>query len=114
MLAEPHRVESRGLGALALRDRRLEVAAALERAQTEGRSVASVHLRHLNPLPPDLGHILREYRKVLVPEINSGQLVRVLRAEYLVDAVGFNRVRGLPLASEEIYEAIVQLIGSKP
>ena len=89
------------------------ITAAVERAQTEGKSVASVHLRHLNPLPPDLGHILREYRKVLVPEINSGQLVRVLRAEYLVDAVGFNRVRGLPLASEEIYEAIVQLIGSK-
>ena len=63
---------------------------------------------------PDLGHILREYRKVMVPEINSGQLVRVLRAEYLVDAVGFNRVRGLPLASEEIVEAIHQLIGSTP
>src|SRR5438094_974062 len=89
------------------------ITAAVERAQTEGRSVASVHLRHLNPLPPDLGHILREYRKVLVPEINSGQLVRVLRAEYLVDAVGFNRVRGLPLASEEILEDINQLLGSK-
>ena len=88
------------------------ITAAVERAQAAGRSVASVHLRHLNPLPPDLGHILREYRKVLVPEINSGQLVRVLRAEYLVDAVGFNRVRGLPLASEEIFEAINQLIGS--
>ena len=90
------------------------ITAAVEQAQTAGKSVASVHLRHLNPLPPDLGHILREYRKVLVPEINSGQLVRVLRAEYLVDAVGFNRVRGLPLASEEIYEAIIQLLGSKP
>jgi 2-oxoglutarate/2-oxoacid ferredoxin oxidoreductase subunit alpha len=90
------------------------ITAAVEQAQAAGKSVASVHLRHLNPLPPDLGHILREYRKVLVPEINSGQLVRVLRAEYLVDAVGFNRVRGLPLASEEIYEAIIQLLGSKP
>ena len=50
---------------------------------------------------------------MLVPEINSGQLVRVLRAEYLVDAVGFNRVRGLPLASEDIYEAVTQLIGSQ-
>ena len=88
------------------------ITAAVERAQTEGKSVASVHLRHLNPLPPDLGHILREYRRVLVPEINSGQLVRVLRAEYLVDAVGFNRVRGLPLASDEIYDAIIQLLGS--
>jgi len=90
------------------------ITAAVERAQAAGHSVASIHLRHLNPLPPDLGHILREYRKVLVPEINSGQLVRVLRAEYLVDAVGFNRVRGLPLASEELLEAIHQLIGSTP
>src|SRR5256886_1469341 len=88
------------------------ITAAVERAQTEGRTVASIHLRYMNPLPPDLGHILREYRRVLVPEINSGQLVRVLRAEYLVDAVGFNRMRGLPLASEEILEAINQLVGS--
>jgi 2-oxoglutarate ferredoxin oxidoreductase subunit alpha len=86
------------------------ITAAVERAQMEGKAVAAVHLRHLNPLPPDLGHILREYRKVLVPEINTGQLVRVLRAEYLVDAVGFNRVRGLPLATEDIYEAIIQLV----
>ena len=89
------------------------ITAAVERAQADGKSVASIHLRHMNPLPPDLGHILREYRKVLVPEINSGQLVRVLRAEYLVDAVGFNRVRGLPLPSEEIYDAINQLLGSQ-
>jgi 2-oxoglutarate ferredoxin oxidoreductase subunit alpha len=89
------------------------ITAAVERAQAAGKSVASIHLRHLNPLPPDLGHILREYRKVLVPEINSGQLVRVLRAEYLVDAVGFNRVRGLPLASEDILDAINQLSGSQ-
>lgn len=90
------------------------ITAAVERAQAEGRAVASIHLRYLNPLPPDLGHLLREYRRVLVPEINSGQLVRVLRAEYLVDAVGFNRVRGLPLSSDEIYEAIGQLTGSEP
>jgi 2-oxoglutarate ferredoxin oxidoreductase subunit alpha len=89
------------------------ITAAVERAQAEGRSVASVHLRYLNPLPPDLGHLLREYRRVLVPEINSGQLVRVLRAEYLVDAVAFNRVRGLPLSSDEIHEAIVQLTESE-
>src|SRR5262252_94530 len=89
------------------------ITAAVEEAQIEGKSVASVHLRHLNPLPPDLGQILRQYRRVLVPEINSGQLVRVLRAEYLVDAVGFNRVRGMPLASQEILEAINQLLEAK-
>ena len=77
------------------------ITAAVEEAQAAGQSVASVHLRHLSPLPPDLGQILRQYRRVLVPEINSGQLVRVLRAEYLVDAVGFNRVRGVPLATQE-------------
>jgi len=86
------------------------ITAAAEEAQAAGHAVASVHLRHLNPLPPDLGQILRQYRRVLVPEINSGQLVRVLRAEYLVDAVGFNRVRGVPLATQEIVDAINQLI----
>jgi 2-oxoglutarate/2-oxoacid ferredoxin oxidoreductase subunit alpha len=89
------------------------ITAAVEEAQMEGKAVASVHVRHLNPLPPDLGQILRQYRRVLVPEINSGQLVRVLRAEYLVDAVGFNRVRGMPLASQEILEAINQLLEAK-
>jgi 2-oxoglutarate ferredoxin oxidoreductase subunit alpha len=89
------------------------ITAAVEEAQMEGKAVASIHVRHLNPLPPDLGQILRQYRRVLVPEINSGQLVRVLRAEYLVDAVGFNRVRGMPLASQEILEAINQLLEAK-
>jgi 2-oxoglutarate ferredoxin oxidoreductase subunit alpha len=85
------------------------ITAAVERAQADGLAVASVHLRHLNPLPVDLGGILKQFRRVLVPEINSGQLLKVLRAEYLVDAVGFNKVRGLPLMSEEIHQAIVDL-----
>ncbi len=86
------------------------ITAAVEEAQAAGTSIASIHLRHLCPLPPDLGQILRQYRRVLVPEINSGQLVRVLRAEYLVDAVGFNRVRGVPLNTQEILDAINQLV----
>jgi 2-oxoglutarate ferredoxin oxidoreductase subunit alpha len=89
------------------------ITAAVEEAQLAGHQVASVHLRHLNPLPPDLGQVLRQYRRVLVPEINSGQLVRVLRAEYLVDAVGFNRVRGVPLATQEILDAVTQLVGDR-
>jgi 2-oxoglutarate ferredoxin oxidoreductase subunit alpha len=89
------------------------ITAAVEEAQQEGQAVASIHLRHLSPLPPDLGQILRQYRRVLVPEINSGQLVRVLRAEYLVDAVGFNRVRGLPLATQDIRDAITQILDDK-
>jgi 2-oxoglutarate/2-oxoacid ferredoxin oxidoreductase subunit alpha len=86
------------------------ITAAVEDAQAEGHTVASVHLRYLNPLPPDLGQILHQYQRVLVPEINSGQLVRVLRAEYLIDAVGFNRVRGVPLSTQEIHEAINQML----
>lgn len=89
------------------------ITAAVEEAQQEGKAVASIHLRHLNPLPPDLGQILRQYERVLVPEINSGQLVRILRAEYLVDAVGFNRVRGLPLSTQEVRETIDQLLQEK-
>ncbi len=89
------------------------ITAAVEEAQLEGKGVAAVHLRHLNPLPPDLGQILSQYRRVLVPEINSGQLVRVLRAEYLVDAVGFDRVSGMPLASQDILEAINQILEAK-
>jgi 2-oxoglutarate ferredoxin oxidoreductase subunit alpha len=89
------------------------ITAAVEEAQQEGKPVASLHLRYLHPLPPDLGQLLRQYRRVLVPEINSGQLVRVLRAEYLVDAVGFNRVRGLPLQTQEVKEAIDQLLEEK-
>jgi 2-oxoglutarate ferredoxin oxidoreductase subunit alpha len=89
------------------------ITAAVEEVQQGGKAVASVHLRHLNPLPPDLGQILTQYGRILVPEINSGQLVRILRAEYLVDAVGFNRVRGLPLSTEELREAIEQLLKEK-
>jgi 2-oxoglutarate ferredoxin oxidoreductase subunit alpha len=89
------------------------ITAAVEEAQQEGKAVASIHLRYLNPLPPDLGQILRQYRRVLVPEMNSGQLVRVLRAEYLVDAVGFNRVTGLPLPTRGVREAIDQLLEEK-
>ncbi len=89
------------------------ITAAVEEAQHEGKPLASLHLRCLNPLPPDLGQILRQYRRVLVPEINSGQLVRILRAEYLVDAVGFNRVRGLPLLTQEVREAIDQTLEDK-
>jgi len=70
--------------------------------QAEGHAVAQLHLRHLNPLPPDLATILTHYDRVLVPEINLGQLVRVLRAEFLVDAIGFNKIQGRPFKVSEI------------
>jgi 2-oxoglutarate/2-oxoacid ferredoxin oxidoreductase subunit alpha len=64
--------------------------------------VAHAHLRHLNPMPVNTGDVLRSYRRVLVPEINLGQLVMLLRARFLIDAVGYNRVRGKPFRIAEI------------
>ena len=74
--------------------------------------VAQVHLRHLNPFPKDLGEILKRYDAVMVPEMNLGQLSMLIRAKYLVDVVGYNHVRGLPLKAAELAEAITDLIST--
>ncbi|WP_425454075.1 2-oxoacid:acceptor oxidoreductase subunit alpha [Nocardioides immobilis] len=87
------------------------IGAACRRVRRAGYHVAQTHLRHLNPFPADLGEILKRYDKVLVPEMNLGQLSKMLRAEYLVDAIGYNHVRGLPLKAAELAEAIGQLVG---
>ena len=79
----------------------------------DGLEVAQVHLRHLNPFPSDLGDVLRRYDTVLVPEMNLGQLALLLRAKYLVDVVGYNQVRGLPLRAQELAEAITGLVTSQ-
>jgi 2-oxoglutarate ferredoxin oxidoreductase subunit alpha len=86
------------------------IAAGCRRARDGGRSVAHAHLRHLNPFPRNTGEVLRRYERVLVPEMNLGQLLKLVRAEFLVDAVGYNRVRGLPLRAAEIAEAIEALV----
>jgi 2-oxoglutarate ferredoxin oxidoreductase subunit alpha len=86
------------------------IAAACRRVRDGGRSVAHAHLRHLNPFPRNTGEVLRRYERVLVPEMNLGQLLKLVRAEFLVDAVGYNRVRGLPLRAAEVAEAIEALI----
>ena len=82
------------------------ITSAVELAQEDGLSVSSIHLRFLNPLPADLGDILRRFDKVLVPEMNLGQLVRVLRAEYLIDCKAHNKVTGQPLGVTEVRKAI--------
>jgi len=87
------------------------IGAACRRVRRAGYHVAQTHLRHLNPFPADLGDILARFDKVFVPEMNLGQLSKLLRAEYLVDALGYNHVRGLPLKAAELAEAIGQLVG---
>ena len=86
------------------------IGAAVRRVRRAGHHVAQAHLRHLNPFPRDLGEILARYDRVLVPEMNLGQLALLLRAKYLVDAVGYNHVRGLPLKAAELAEAIGELV----
>jgi 2-oxoglutarate ferredoxin oxidoreductase subunit alpha len=86
------------------------IGAAIRQVRKAGFNVAQLHLRHLNPFPKDLGDILRSYDKVLVPEMNLGQLSMLLRAKYLVDAIGFNVVRGLPIKATELAEVIGQLV----
>ena len=76
------------------------------RAQRRAASVAHAHLRYLNPMPRNTGDVLRRYRKVLVPELNGGQLRLLLRAAFLVDAVGLNKVQGRPFLVGEIEEKI--------
>jgi 2-oxoglutarate/2-oxoacid ferredoxin oxidoreductase subunit alpha len=73
--------------------------------------VAHVHLRHLNPFPENLGTVLRGYRRILVPEMNLGQLAMLVRARYLVDAVGYNKVRGMPFTSAELTDVITTALG---
>ncbi|WP_051248050.1 2-oxoacid:acceptor oxidoreductase subunit alpha [Nocardioides halotolerans] len=86
------------------------IGAGVRRVRKAGFNVAQVHLRHLNPFPKDLGDILGRYDKVLVPEMNLGQLALLLRGKYLVDAIGYNHVRGLPLKAAELAEAIGHLV----
>ena len=88
------------------------IGAAVRRVRGEGRKVARAHLHHLNPLPRNTGEVLRRYEKVLIPEMNLGQLLKLIRAEFLVDAVGYNKVRGRPFQSTELAEAITTLIES--
>jgi 2-oxoglutarate/2-oxoacid ferredoxin oxidoreductase subunit alpha len=80
------------------------IGAGARRVRNLGRKVATVHLRHLNPLPANLGEILGRYRTVLVPEMNLGQLVLLLRARYLVDAKSYTKVSGLPFQAEELQD----------
>ncbi len=86
------------------------IGAACRQVRNQGVAVAQAHLRHLNPFPRNLGEVLKAYDAVLVPEMNLGQLSLLLRARFLVDVVGYNRVRGLPLRAAELADAITDLV----
>ncbi|GEL22095.1 2-oxoglutarate ferredoxin oxidoreductase subunit alpha [Pseudonocardia sulfidoxydans NBRC 16205] len=91
------------------------IVAAARRVRGMGHRVATLHLRNLNPFPANLGELLRSYRTVLVPEMNLGQLVMLLRARYLVDAQSYTKVSGLPFKAEELQDVFLgYLDGSHP
>jgi 2-oxoglutarate ferredoxin oxidoreductase subunit alpha len=82
----------------------------IRRVRRSGAAVAHVHLRHMNPLPDDLGDVLQRYPQVLVPEMNLGQLAMLIRAKYLVDAESLTKVQGQPLLAHEIEDAITRRV----
>jgi 2-oxoglutarate/2-oxoacid ferredoxin oxidoreductase subunit alpha len=87
------------------------IGAAVRRVRNAGHSVARAHLRYLNPFPPNLADVLRRYDRVLVPEINLGQLALLLRGRFLVDVISYNQVRGLPFKAAELAGVIEDVIG---
>jgi 2-oxoglutarate ferredoxin oxidoreductase subunit alpha len=87
------------------------IRSAVERLNAAGRSVAHAHLRHLNPFPANAEDVLRSYRRVLIPEVNLGQLLLLIRARYLIDAVGYDKVRGKPFRIAEIVAEAERLLG---
>ena len=89
------------------------IRAAVDSAREQGYPVSQLHLRHLNPFPSNLGELLLRFPKIMVPEINSGQLTRIIRAEFLVDANVLSKVSGKPFFPSEIEERIIQILGEK-
>jgi 2-oxoglutarate ferredoxin oxidoreductase subunit alpha len=82
---------------------------ALAEARGEGYDVAHAHLRYLNPLPKNLGELLRSFDRVLIPEMNNGQLVKIIRDRFLIDAVALNKIKGVPFTTAEIKNKVIEL-----
>ncbi|MGO1384245.1 MAG: 2-oxoacid:acceptor oxidoreductase subunit alpha, partial [Arachnia sp.] len=83
------------------------ITAAARRVRLGGRDVATAHLRHLNPMPANLGDIVRKFDRVIIPEMNLGQLANIIRSKYLVDVHSYSRVRGLPISLSELEQDLI-------
>ncbi|HEU5266545.1 MAG TPA: 2-oxoglutarate ferredoxin oxidoreductase subunit alpha, partial [Jatrophihabitans sp.] len=89
------------------------IGAACRRVRHSGGAIAQAHLRHLNPFPANLGAVLTRYDKVVIPEMNLGQLATLVRARFLIDAISVTQVRGLPFKAEELAEMLMPLTKSE-
>ena len=85
---------------------------AVKRGLAEGLDVAHIHIRHMWPMPSNLEELLTGYEKVLIPEMNTGQLIKIIRAEFLIDAKGLNKISGQPFKIREIESAIKEQLES--
>jgi 2-oxoglutarate ferredoxin oxidoreductase subunit alpha len=88
------------------------IAAAVNTGREEGLEISRAHLRHLNPFPPNLGQVLAGFKRVLIPEMNSGQLALLIRAKYLVDAISYSKVQGKPFYRSEILDKTREILGA--
>ena len=86
------------------------IKSAAKELQGQGKSVAHAHLRYLRPFPKNLGEIIGNYKHVLIPEINNGQLIKIIRDQYMVDAKGYNKIKGVPITRAELENAIEELL----
>ncbi len=86
------------------------IKSAVQVLHSAGHSVAHAHLRHMRPFPKNLGEMIGRYKKVIIPELNNGQLIRIIRDQYLVDAVGYHKIKGVPMSKSELVEAIREQI----
>ena len=108
---EPWGEESGGLLVLGWGSTYGVITTAVQRARAQGKKVSAAHIRHLNPLPRNLGDVLHRYDRVLMPEINLGQLRMIVRGKYLVDAEGLNKVAGRPFTIADIENKISEMVG---
>lgn len=86
------------------------IKSAVETLQSAGHSVAHAHLRHMRPFPKNLGDMLKRYKKVFIPELNNGQLIKIIRDQFLVDAIGYNKIKGTPFTRKELIDAVTELV----
>ena len=87
------------------------IKSACAQLQAQGLSIAHLHIRHIRPFPKNLGELIKNYDKVLIPELNNGQLVKIIRDEFLVDAKGYNKIMGIPFTKSELVEVMKEMVG---
>jgi len=88
------------------------IKSAVHQMQQEGYAVSHAHLRYVRPFPKNLGAILKNFEQVLIPEINNGQLIKIIRDQYFVDAKGYNKVMGIPITKTELVMKLHEMLGS--